>query len=165
MFPKYPFERPPVTPYPEIRMLHNRKGEVVGHTILDAEDLHLLEGRYHNLMTNGYVGVLMAGRTMSYLHRVIMQPGPGLVVDHINGDKLDNRRCNLRVCTQAENMLNRKANTGRVHKGLYWYANRWIAKLCVNGITHHIGRFKTIDEAKAAYTDACRRLHGEFARP
>jgi hypothetical protein len=58
-------------------------------------------------------------RTTVYLHRLLMQPGDGLVIDHINGDGLDNRRLNLRVVTKSQNALNRNFGRSGFNKNKY----------------------------------------------
>lgn len=104
------------------------------------------------------------GETERFLHREIMRPGPGLVVDHINGDPLDNRRANLRVCTQAQNRANsmkpRRDDTTSRYKGVRVVESGWT--VVIN--RHYVGTYHTEAEAARAYDDAARRLYGEFAR-
>lgn len=82
------------------------------------------------------------------LHRLVTEAPEGMVVDHRNHDRLDNRRANLRVCTFAENALNRKGT-----KGYVWDAakSKWMVRY--RGQFH--GRYSTKDEAKRAYQLAC----------
>lgn len=100
------------------------------------------------------------------MHRVLMSPGPGLVVDHINGNGLDNRRENLRVCAQRDNMKNQAPHrTNKLGiKGVSVYRNRFVAKIRVDGKTIFIGSFPTANEAAAAYRQAANEFHGQFAR-
>lgn len=102
-----------------------------------------------------------------YLHRFIMNAMPGVEIDHINGDKLDNRRCNLRITTRQQNSLNARGKGGTSQfKGVAWdKANqKWMANIMINGRNHRIGRFRDELEAARAYNDAARELHGEYAR-
>jgi len=107
------------------------------------------------------------------MHRLIMgcTPGDGRVVDHKNGNKLDNRRENLRICSRGENASNRhkQANNTSGYKGVHWEATRgkWIAsiKRRENGKLKNffLGRFDCKVEAAKAYNKRALELHGEFA--
>lgn len=89
-------------------------------------------------------------------------------IDHRNGVKDDNRFCNLREATLAENNQNRTApNEGNTSGllGVSWESTsrRWRAQIWVNGASRTIGRFKEKEEARAAYTEAKEQLHLFFA--
>lgn len=103
------------------------------------------------------------------MHRQILslKSGDRIEVDHINGNKLDNRKSNLRCCTRAENERNKtlsKRNTSGF-KGVSWNKRdkHWRAKIKINGKNQHLGCFKTAEEGYAAYCKAALELHGEFA--
>lgn len=103
-----------------------------------------------------------------YLHRAIMRARKGERVDHINGDGLDNRRTNLRKCTNAQNMYNMRRGRGRsTYKGVAWFTRDscWRAYICKNGKQIHLGYHNTEREAAIAYNVAARALFGEFTRP
>lgn len=91
---------------------------------------------------------------------------PKGAIDHINFDKADNRIQNLRVCTDAENALNRpkQANNTSGFKGVSKCSNidKWQAAIWKDGRRHHLGLFKTPEEASAAYEAAAKVMHGEF---
>jgi hypothetical protein len=110
---------------------------------------------------------------LMYMHRVVLEGHLGRAlgrreqVDHANGDALDNRLCNLRVATTAQNMWNRgppKHNTSGA-KGVTWDRSRgrWMATIQANGRRRSLGRFVDKERAVAAYTRAATEIHGEFA--
>lgn len=141
--------------------------------LIDDEDYPFLSKFTWRLM-RGYVC-----RTKNYrenkvkttkaimLHREIMNAPKGMTVDHINGDKLDNRKCNLRICTQADNSKNRRISSNNTSgfKGVSWISsrNRYVAQIRINkkGIT--LGYFKCKIEAAKAYNAAALKYHGKFA--
>lgn len=104
-------------------------------------------------------------RTTTTLHAFIT--GYPLT-DHRNGDGLDNRRCNLRSATVAENGRNRRmsANNTSGFRGVYWRKSKgkWEASIGHLGRQPHLGAFDSAEEAARAYDEAARVLHGEFAR-
>lgn len=100
-----------------------------------------------------------------YMHRLIMGATEGYI-DHVNGDKLDNRRSNLRVCTQQQNIHNSQGRKGSSnYKGVSWDKTRGKWKACI-GINYkriQIGRYPTELEAAIAYNQKALELHGEYA--
>ena len=104
-------------------------------------------------------------RVVTYMHRVVMGSPVDEQVDHINGDKLDNRRCNLRVCTCSENLANRHVSRNK-YRGVSWDKRRgkWKAVLGFHYSRIDIGRFDTQEEAAEAYNLVARQLFGEYAR-
>lgn len=97
-----------------------------------------------------------------------MNAAPNEQVDHINGDGLDNRKSNLRICNGSQNRCNKgkpKNNTSG-YKGVTWHTpnKKWVAQIAVNGKHSYIGSFKTKEEAAKAYNKKAKELHGEFAR-
>lgn len=101
------------------------------------------------------------------MHRLILGiDDPDVLVDHIDGNGLNNTRANLRVCDSAENQRNRGANRNNKLglKGVFECkrSGRWVAKIMANRKSHYLGRFDTPEEAQAAYIAAAKELHGEF---
>lgn len=90
------------------------------------------------------------------------------LVDHVNGDGLDNRRANLRPATKVENSRNRRlqSNNRSGFRGVSWITakRRWRASICVQGRRIYLGHYTTPEAAAAAYDAAAREHFGEFAR-
>lgn len=109
-----------------------------------------------------------------HMHRIIMDCPAGMVVDHINGNGLDNRKCNLRICSPFENMGNKRPqkNKSSQYKGVtrweYRYKNkvedRWIARIQNNNRQRSLGYFRTEVEAALAYDKAAKSTFGPYAR-
>ena len=106
-------------------------------------------------------------RTTLQMHRVILNLKKGEITDHINGNGLDNRRCNLRKCTPSQNMWNRRKpkNNTSGYIGVDWHKRdkKWQARICRDRKQKHLGCFDDIEEAARAYDRAALELHGEFA--
>lgn len=102
------------------------------------------------------------------MHRFILLAPAGVQVDHINGDGLDNRRSNLRLCSNAENSRNqlKRRGTSSQYKGVYWNKSRrtWTAQIKVNYQVHYLGCFAIEKEAHDAYCAASAKYHGDFGR-
>jgi hypothetical protein len=144
---------------------------------VDAADFDWLNQWKWSYRRDGYVvraqhvGVFNGKQKqqMIRLHRFIMAAPEGMSVDHVNGDGLDNRRCNLRICTHTQNHQNRKSRVAStsIYKGVYWWKHRqcWIAKITVNGSPKTLGQYDNQEEAALAYNAAAIKYFGEFANP
>ncbi len=113
-------------------------------------------------ISRGYVRHI----TGPFLHRLLLQAPQDAIVDHIDGDPLNNTLSNLRLCSHPENMRNRKlhANSKSGVKGVYPYNGKWRAQIRVGGKKHSLGTFRDIEDAKRAYQRASKDLHGAFSR-
>lgn len=101
-----------------------------------------------------------------YMHRLITRPSGRLVVDHKNGNTLDNRGSNLRLCTQRENVRAGKGKKGAsVHKGVIWNKQRkkWQARIFDGDKSIHLGLFEDEKDAATAYNGAAKKLFSKFA--
>ena len=120
----------------------------------------------HDKRGRPYVRRCLPGGQIAYLHRLIANAGPGSFVDHINGNSLDNRRANLRLCGNAQNAWNRgpSKRSPTKYKGVFRsHGGKWNSKIMVNGKRIDLGQFATPEEAARAYNDAARKHYGEFA--
>jgi hypothetical protein len=147
--------------------------------IVDAEDyerLNTFKWQARRYTTGWYAGRRSRasegnGRKMVWMHKVVIEPPAGMLIDHRNQNGLDNRRTNLRIATIAENACNRRktktACTSR-YKGVTFYKEphrqkRWGAEITKNGRRIRLGRYKNEIEAARAYDEAAKKYHGEFA--
>ena len=112
-----------------------------------------------------YAARVINGRRV-FLHRLLMNAPPDKLVDHEDGDGLNCRRTNMRVCTTAQNMLNRRRHSQNRSgfKGVAPSGGGWKAYIARDGYQHHLGCFARAEEAALAYNEAAVRLHGAFAR-
>ena len=147
--------------------------------LVSPEDAHLLSKKWCAVKARGLThyarrnlppttkGKGTQKRKQETMHRVILKPGPGYVVDHINMNGLDNRRSNIRLCTEYQNRLNRP---GWRHKKIPLKGVRkqsehsFAANIGFNNRLRYLGSFPTAEEAHAAYLAASIALHGEFGR-
>lgn len=137
---------------------------------LDPQDAHLLDDHRWTIhqpkasVATHYAVARIDGRNV-HLHRLVANAPEGMDVDHINGDGLDNRRENLRVCTRTQNQANRRPNRGRRTKGVSRTRyGTWQAYIYVAGRKQHLGTFPTEAEAAQAYNAAAVEAWGDFAR-
>lgn len=163
-------EEPPAA-YAGECQIHLTRGLVA---LVDPEDYEWLsEYTWHAKRSEGrfYAGTVIDGEPVS-MHRLIMDPPPGMSVDHKNNSTLDNHRENLRLVTRAQNRYNTRPSrklrpNGRPKSSQYLgvsrYGDRWKAKITHDGHRYVIGLFDDEIEAALARDAKARQLHGEYA--
>lgn len=135
---------------------------------IDAEDAdrvlaHKWYARFSN--TNIYAGTTVKVGKM-LMHRFILDAPKGSMVDHVDGDGLNNRRSNLRYCNYAQNGTNsRNHKIGKWgYRGVTWHPyGYWCARIRADGRRISLGYFSSPEEAALAYDEAAKAMHGEFA--
>ncbi len=139
---------------------------VIGHALIDPEDVATVDGYAWKKSTNGYA-MAYRGRVAVLMHRLILDPGPGLTVDHDNRNKLDNRRANLRLATYSQQIANQPLTSANSsgYRGVCWSKRRrrWNAAVKVNGQRRDLGYYTTAEDAARAYDAAALQAWGEFA--
>jgi hypothetical protein len=153
----------PATPVGDVKTIPLGGGL---HAYVDAADYEWLN-RWAWHLRGGYAVRYEKGKLI-FMHRQIMQPPQGMVVDHKNQNKLDNTRANLWVCTPGDNVRNRRKQIGtssRFRGVSYGRAcGKWIVAIWFEGRLIHAGHFTDEVEAAKAYDRKAVELLGEFAR-
>lgn len=133
----------------------------------DLEDYYKIKDHCWRIDDSGYLQVKIKDEKI-YMHRLIMECPDNLVVDHIYGkeSRNDNRKSNLRICTQHENTMNcamPKNNTSGV-KGVTWddYYKKWNAYITINYKKINLGYFVLFDDAVKARKEAENKYFGEY---
>jgi hypothetical protein len=143
-----------------------------GCAIVDDQDFAALASRPWRLVKkqrrDGTIEFSVGRVSGLSMHQAIVgKPPAGMVIDHRNGNRLDNRRCNLRFATTRQNQWNKRKTTWPKvtsrFKGVYRKGHCWIASIKVNGSVLYIGGFDTEIAAAAAYDEVARLKFGEFA--
>ena len=128
----------------------------VVYTLVDSEDYKKFSPQKWSY-AGGYAVRYTADKKRIYLHREIMKCPSEMFVDHINNNRLDNRRENLRICTHAENVRNvgLRSNNVTGYIGVSYIEERksrqWRARTRKDGVTQHIGYYETPEDAAKAY--------------
>lgn len=120
--------------------------------------------------SRGQRGGFYAYRFGTLMHRQIIDAPDGVNVDHINGNKLDNRCTNLRLVNQSQNNANQRgAKKGSKSgvKGVYWHnaAGKWCAEVIHNRKKYYLGLYDNLEEARKARNDKAKELHGDYYYP
>lgn len=148
--------------------LHRRDGSVRAFAWVDDDDFARVAERGWQLNRAGYASARVPGNRWTRLHRFVLGlRNPKLDADHINRNRLDCRRVNLRVVTRQQNRQNTSGwlkPTTSVYRGVCWDKTRhkWKATATVNYKVFHIGRFETEEDAAEAAREF-RRQHMPFS--
>lgn len=145
--------------------------EIVLHSgdiaLVDDADFRIVSHWKWKRHPQGYASRTTRSGTV-LMHRQIMNAAESVEIDHRNGNKLDNRRGNLRIATKSQNMHNRGAqrNSKSGQKGVSWDVSRqkWRATIQVDGRYRTLGRFASLADAIACYERFAHEALGEFAR-
>jgi hypothetical protein len=150
---------------PKIKLTKNK------FAIVDQEDIRFLGQWKWQFLSNGYAvrtTSINGKRKAILMHRVINNTPEGMITDHINGNKIDNRKKNLRTCTYSKNLMNQRLSSRNTHglKGitLIKKTKRWKAQIKLNGKNLNLGHFVNKEDAHTAYVKAAKKYFGEFAR-
>ena len=129
---------------------------------VSPEDYNKVSGLTWGLSRRGYI---FNQKNRIYLHRLILDAKPGEICDHINGDRLDNRRENLRIVTKCQSNQNRgKWSAKSLPKGVFARDGKYRALIRVNGKLKSLGTFTDIGAAAWAYNVAAFEAFGQYAR-
>lgn len=147
--------------------------------LVDDEDYdYLMQWKWHATSTDrgGYAArqerpIPRQNQKPVRMHVDLMKPPIGMVVDHINGVRWDNRKENLRICTPYQNSLNKVAQVHKskssIFRGVTWdkASQKWMAQISIKMKRRQIGRYESEVEAALAYNEVCVAAFGEFANP
>jgi len=145
---------------------HNKGYKIRGYAIVDDEDFAYLNQWRWYFNSRGYA-TKKKKQKIIYMHRLIINTPKGMETDHINGNGLDNRRSNLRICTRSQNAINTgkyKTNTSG-YKGVSWDKKnkKWRVQIKYNGIKFHLKEFSNKYIASKIRKRIERKLFGKFA--
>jgi hypothetical protein len=148
-------------------VIRSKVGEFQANAMIDLESIELVKDKKWHLTSHGYIACKGKKGTF-YLHRLVMNEFGLSHIDHKDGNKLDNRKSNLRLCSMSSNIANTKVrkNSKTGVKGVHPFkgGQKFAAQITKNGKTFHLGVFDSVIKAKAVYDQKAIELFGEFAR-
>lgn len=150
----------------EITIYNKGSDDIKSVCKIDLEDMEVCKNHKWHLLSSGYFATRINDKIV-LLHRLITNCDDDLVVDHINKDKLDNRKSNLRICKQQENCCNgsKSINNTSGIIGVTWDKNRnkWQAQIMINYCNKILGRYIDKNDAIITRLKAELEYFGEFA--
>jgi len=132
--------------------------------IVDDADYEWLSQYKWHFATVGYAASIINGKSV-YMHRLLLTPPAKHYVDHIDRNRLNNARSNLRIVTPTQSLMNqsKRKNVTSSFRGVAFIQGKWSARIKVNGQEIPIGRFRTQKAAAEAYNQAAVQHFGEYA--
>lgn len=148
----------------QIKLTHNK------HALVDDDDYEWLKQWKWHCSVYGYA--VVSDGTAQFMHRMVIKAPRGIKVDHINGNRLDNRKENLRIVSDSQNRMNSRKRCKwprkltSLYKGVGWHdsVQLWRARITVQQKQMYIGYFDSELAAAMAYDIAAKDLYGEYAR-
>jgi len=154
-----------------MRVSLDTRAENKNYAIIDNGDWLLIKSyKWHVMCTSIKSGKKLYAYTnrlgVTSMHRLIMDAKSGQIIDHVNGNGLDNRRSNLRFSSHTLNQINRgkQKNNKSGYKGVCRRRNKWIAQISKNKKHYFLGYFNSKIEAAKAYDAKAKELYNDFAR-
>lgn len=146
----------------------DNEGKLKAEALIDFEDIYTVSQYKWHLSNNGYVQAMKSNGTSYSLHRVVMNYDGELFIDHINGNPLDNRRANLRLVSNQQNIMNcglsKNNSSGATGVSFRKDRNKWRAYIMLNRKQISLGMYDTFEEAYQARIDGEIAIFGEYAR-
>lgn len=137
-------------------VLYDRNRTEKARTKIDLDDVERIRNHQWCCKSNGYVGCSTLNKK---LHRYLLDAPKHKEVDHINHNKMDNRKINLRMATRSQNAMNNNSKGVYYDKGI----KKWRAYIGLNNKDYHIGCYNNIEEAKEARQQEIKKHFREFA--
>lgn len=148
-------------------LLYDRNQDVKAEALVDLEDVERCVRYKWSLTGDGYVTTKIDGRYVK-LHRFVLSlTEPVILSDHRNRIRTDCRRHNLRICSPAQNLMNRSVSVCSFsgYKGVFRNerGKKWKALITLKGKQIYLGCFESVSDAAKAFDKAARKHHGEYA--
>jgi hypothetical protein len=135
--------------------------------MVDDEDYKKLNNFHWQADKYGIVSRHIGKKKHILMYRQIMNAPLGIEIDHIDGNRLNNQKSNLRFATSSQNKMNRgpRKDNKSGYKGVSWHKerNKWTARIMINGEYKHLGLFDNILNAVNAYNKIAKTYYGEYA--
>ena len=145
-----------------------------GHeAIIDVDDVNLVENRNWCSSKGGKAFYAVSNKSRPdvgqfVMHQIIMPCPEGFVIDHIDGNGLNNTKSNLRIVTQSQNCMNRSIrsdnSSGIIGVRMRRETKKWVATIYKNGTSHYLGDFETIEKAAEARMIAEKKFFGKYRK-